>query len=201
MNKIGILAFGSLIRDPGEELRPLLIEPPIITKTPFGVEYGRLSGRTRGGAPTLVPHPKGKPVNAVILVLNASVSVKDATDMLWRRECKVKDKTKSYPAGKTPNSVQVRTVRDLEGVEIVLHTDFLDTGKIARPNADDLAKAAIESVAKAEPGKDGITYLAQAIDDGVNTLLTERYAAAILAKINSAPLKAALKHLQERHSV
>jgi hypothetical protein len=201
MKKIGILAFGSLIRDPGEELRPLKIEPPIKTKTPFGVEYGRYSSKTRGGAPTLVPHPKGKPVDAKILVLNASVSVKDATDMLWRRESGEKDKTKSYPAGETPNSVQVRTVRDLEGVEIVLYTDFLDAGKIARPNADDLAMAAIESVAKAKSGKDGITYLAEAIDDGVNTPLTEHYAAAILAKIDSAPLKEALKKFRKRHAV
>jgi hypothetical protein len=54
------------------------------------------------------------------------------------------------------------------------------------------AKAAIESVTKAESGKDGITYLAKAIDDGVNTPLTKRYAAAILAKIDTAPIDTAL---------
>src|SRR5207302_1355175 len=46
--KIGILAFGSLIGDPGDELKPK-IAMRIKTKTPFGVEYGRYSGQTRGG--------------------------------------------------------------------------------------------------------------------------------------------------------
>jgi hypothetical protein len=54
---IGILAFGSLIDDPGEEIANVISGDPIIVETPFPVEYGRFS-LSRGGAPTLVPHQK-----------------------------------------------------------------------------------------------------------------------------------------------
>jgi len=186
------------MRDPGKELGPLIERPPIKTKTPFGVEYGRYSGETRGGAPTLVPHPKGDPVDAQILVLKTSVSIEEATDMLWRRECRKEDTTERYPAGTTPNSVQVREYRNLEGVEVVLYTDFLDAGKIPNPDPEDLAAAATKSVSKAKAGKDGITYLSEAISDGVDTRLTDRYAAAILAKGDSLLLKEALKNREAR---
>ena len=72
--EFGILAFGSLINEPGPELNARIVMR-IKTQTPFPVEYGRYSGRTRGGAPTLVPHTKGAPVRAEILVLDDDVSV------------------------------------------------------------------------------------------------------------------------------
>lgn len=50
---IGILAYGSLINNPGDELAPLIIER-IPCMTPFNVEYARLS-LTRDNAPTLIP--------------------------------------------------------------------------------------------------------------------------------------------------
>src|SRR5947208_358364 len=74
---VGILAFGSLITDPGPELQPT-IAMRIKTKSPFPVEYARIS-RTRGGAPTLVPHESGAPASAEILVLDDSISVAEAT--------------------------------------------------------------------------------------------------------------------------
>jgi len=61
----GIFAFGSLITDPEPELQPN-IALRIKVKTPFPVEYARIS-RTRGGAPTLVPHECGAPVLAEVL--------------------------------------------------------------------------------------------------------------------------------------
>jgi len=82
--KVGILAYGSLITDPGAEISPKIVMR-IKAQTPFPVEYGRLS-QTRGGAPTLVPHSQGAPVAGEILVMDASVSADDARDMLWRRE-------------------------------------------------------------------------------------------------------------------
>lgn len=174
MNKIGILAFGSLRHDSGDELCPL-IERKMKTRTPFPVEYGRYSRKKRGGAPTLVPHPRGGQVDAEILVLNDSVSVKNAMDMLWRRETGETDKTKGYPAGTSPNSVQVACLSHFEGIEVVLYTDFHDAGKIPKPTASDLAMAAIQSVAKANANKDGITYLIAAISSGTDTPLTKTY--------------------------
>jgi len=66
--KIGILAFGSLIDDLGEEIANVISDDPITIETPFPVEYGRFSLR-RGGAPTLVPHASGGSVTAHILPL------------------------------------------------------------------------------------------------------------------------------------
>jgi hypothetical protein len=82
---IGILAFGSLIQDPGPELEARIVMR-IKTPTPFPVEYARISGNTRGGAPTLVPHDSGSPVSAEIFVLDDAVSVDEARNMLWRLE-------------------------------------------------------------------------------------------------------------------
>ena len=60
MKKIAILAYGSLIDEPGEELENCIVNRlgPILT--PFKVEYAR-SSRTRGGAPTLVPVDRSTP--------------------------------------------------------------------------------------------------------------------------------------------
>src|ERR1017187_35095 len=63
---IGILAYGSLMSDPGPELLRVLTKR-IATTTPFPVEYARLS-RTRGGAPTVVPCKFGRTVSAEVLV-------------------------------------------------------------------------------------------------------------------------------------
>jgi hypothetical protein len=51
--KIGILAYGSLIDNAGEEIAPLIVER-IECFTPFKIEFARLSS-TRSNAPTLVP--------------------------------------------------------------------------------------------------------------------------------------------------
>lgn len=199
MSAVGILAFGSLIRDPGDELRPL-IERRIKTETPFPVEYGRYSGVTRGGAPTLVPHPLGKKVKAEILVLKATVSVTEATDMLWRREARPKDKTKPYPAGKKPSSVQVMPLARFEGLEVVLYIDFLDEGKIKEPVAVDLAKAAIESVSNADANMDGITYLLDAMSAGIDTPLTKAYCEEIQRQTGAASIAEARDRARKTNS-
>ena len=89
---IGILAYGSLIGDPGPEIEPHITRR-IACRTPFKVEFARTS-RTRKGGPTLVPYEKGSPVAAQILVVN--VSLKEATDWLYRRETRKNDPNISY---------------------------------------------------------------------------------------------------------
>jgi len=54
MGSIGILAYGSLIEEPGKEIEPLIRERRKGIKTPFSIEFAR-SSSTRDGAPTLVP--------------------------------------------------------------------------------------------------------------------------------------------------
>ncbi len=195
-NLLGILAFGSLISDPGSEIGPEVVMR-VRTRTPFPVEFGRYSGKTRGGAPTLVPHDLGKPVSAEILVLNETVSVSEARDMLWRRETRNIGTGRKYSDRTGPSSVRVREASH-PSVRTVLYVDFDAEGKIDRPDPAELAKAAIESVGKAEPGMDGITYLIDAIAAGIETLLTPSYAVQILSQAGAGSLEEALRKLKSQ---
>lgn len=69
---IGILAYGSLINNPGPELEKVIVTI-LDTTTPFGIEYGRKSVK-RGGAPTLtISRTGGIRANAKILVLDSKI--------------------------------------------------------------------------------------------------------------------------------
>lgn len=192
--KVGILAFGSLINEPGPELNARIVMR-IKTPTPFPVEYGRYSGRTRGGAPTLVPHCKGAAVRAEILVLDDDVSVSDARDMLWRRERRKIGSSETYVEGATPDSVLVRA-HESPWVETVLYTDFNSSGKIAEPTPEDLAKHAVQSIQAAVEGQDGISYLINATAAGIDTPLTAGYVAEILRQTQAKSLDEALMKLK-----
>ena len=191
--RIGILAFGSLIHDPGAELKPR-IAMRIKTKTPFCVEYGRYSGKTRGGAPTLVPHPQGSPVAAEIFVLDDDVTIEEATNILWRRETGRIGTGETYTRGTSTDSVLVDRFADDHCVETVLYTDFNAAGKIDHPTAVALAEHAIHSVTEAQEGKDGITYLADATRCGIETPLTAAYRAEILRQADTTSLQEALRN-------
>lgn len=195
MTGIGILAYGSLIRDPGMEIDPLIVRR-IQTTTPFSVEYGRLSGKTRGGAPTVVPHASGRPVKAKMLVLSDSVTLEEAKSLLWRRETGNVGSSLVYSENSSSNAVVVRDVPAFCGLDHALYTDFNDSGKITRPNASELAKAAIASVGKAELGKDGISYLMGLIETGVETALTPDYIAQILTQTGCRSLDDALAQVR-----
>jgi hypothetical protein len=194
--KIGVLAYGSLIDDPGPELAAK-IKMRLKTLTPFPVEYARISSGTRAGAPTLVPHHSGCPVSAEILVLDDDVSVEDAKSLLWRRETR-KTGAEKYSEGTSPNSVLVRVI-DTPCVISVLHTDFRDEGKIPNPTSDDLAKRAIESVGKADEGRDGISYLMNTMASGIQTSLTRSYCDEILKQTNTGSLTEALMKVKEQY--
>jgi hypothetical protein len=194
--KIGILAFGSLIADPGEELQSK-ISMRIKTKTPFPVEYARISGKTRGGAPTLIPHPDGSSVPAEILVLDDDVSIETARDLLWRRETRKIDTDEHYAEGTTANSVLIQKFHDAPCVSTVLYTDFPPAGKLEQPTAKDLASRAIQSVQKAEDGKDGISYLIAALASGIETPLTQSYRDEIIEQTDAMSLEQALQKAKE----
>ena len=189
---IGILAFGSLISDPGAELDAKL-EKRILTKTPFPVEYGRYSGTTRGGAPTLVPHDCGAPVDAEILVLDDTVGLAEAKDMLWRRECGKIGYCEKYNEGTSPNSVLVRQTNDPAFAGEILYTDFHCEGKIPVPTAGDLARQAICSVGKAKRDRDGVTYLINSLAAGIQTPLSGEYQGEILKRTGAGSLQEALE--------
>jgi hypothetical protein len=73
--------------------------------------------------------------------------------------------------GKTPgeNTTVVKNAGTLQGIDTVLYTQV--AANIQPLTAQELARLAVESVRKAEPGMDGITYLMAALGRGLKTPL------------------------------
>jgi hypothetical protein len=186
---VGILAYGSLIDDPGVEIDVLVVHR-IPTQTPFGVEYARLSG-FRAGAPTVVPHPKGGAVKAEILVLQSHIGLTEAMDLLWRRETRNEATGRHYVESPSQNAVVVRDQTKFCGVGHVLYTDFNQAGKLDNPNPKELAHAAINSVALAPPGLDGLSYLINNLNNHINTPLTKHYVRYVLLESGASNLQEA----------
>jgi hypothetical protein len=186
---VGILAYGSLMGDPGKEIKAATIETIEGVRTPFNVEFAR-SSIGRGGAPTLVPVKSGLPVSAQVLVLNVCES--EAADRLWRREVGKVASGQHYTAPKIigPNSVIVQRLGNFAGVGIVLYTEI--AANIEPLNAERLACLAVESVSKAKAGRDGISYLVAAKRYGITTALSPDYEVEILRIIGCDSLEAAL---------
>lgn len=193
--KIGILAYGSLIDNPGKEIEPIIIDR-INCKTPFKVEFARTSS-SRSGAPTLIPYETGNEVKAVILVLENSTDLAHAKSILWRRERhNFDDKKYVEVINPTNNQVVVKYIRDFENVETVIYTSIgknID-GKIT---AEKLSQLAIESIlSKAgENKKDGIRYLYESKKNSIVTNLSQEYEQAILDKTETKTLEEAINKL------
>lgn len=202
LRMIGILAYGSLIDDPGGEIEPYIIKR-IEIETPFPVEFAR-SSRTRDGAPTLVPVSQGgSTVHAVILVLDREVSESQARDMLWRREIGLVDGSQGYnpPANPNKNSVIVEELIDFEGVDTVFYTKIGQNIEDLTPKT--LAKLSIESARKNAglERRDGITYLINAKNNGIRTPLMQQYESEILRLTEKKTLELAREALVDKKNV
>jgi hypothetical protein len=190
--RIGILAFGSLIRKPGDEIEAVEVksERKSGVLTPFKVEFARAS-RKRGSAPTLVPHENGAKVLAQIIVVETTVQ--DAKDRLWRRELNKVGQGGHYKHYDKPgiDTLVITPVPACvtEELPTVIAATFQAT--IEPLTATHLAELAIASVAKSEPGRDGITYLLNAKGDGIVTPLSPSYEAEILRLTGAPTLEAA----------
>ncbi|HEX8534181.1 MAG TPA: hypothetical protein VF662_08440 [Allosphingosinicella sp.] len=187
---IGVLAYGSLITDPGPELQAVILSRRDDVPTPFAVEYAR-SSASRKGAPTLVPVAEGgAPVLATIFAV--AVSATEAADIVYRRETGKIGTGLKYvePVHRTLNTVIIEHLANLEGFDVVLSTRI--ESNIEPLSAEKLATLAIKSARQAAPGKDGITYLINAMRSGIITPLTSDYEAAILAKTGARDLAGAL---------
>jgi len=199
---LAILAYGSLLADPGAELAPAIVDRRPV-QTPFAVEYARCSSRSRAGAPTLVKVDEpgiGATVQAQLLLLCDDITVEAARDMLYRREThhvgELNRKYDEIKAQLTPDAVRIEQLDDFAGVQVVLYADLsanlgfiLDTALPPEDKAKKLARLAVNSVTwkTFEVGTDGIRYLADAICHGIHTPLTEAYRAAVLRCADEAP--------------
>jgi hypothetical protein len=189
---VGILAYGSLIDEPGPEIAA--VETGRISQgvtTPFNVEFARLS-RTRKEAPTLIPvESGGSPVRATIVVVKASAA--EAANMLWRRETGHAGQTEPIyvrPASPSRNSVLIEELADFHGVATVLYTR-IGTNLTDRSPAS-LARFAINSARALRDRRDGISYLIAAKRNGIRTPLSPAYEDEIKRQTEASSLEEAL---------
>jgi len=191
--KVGLLAYGSLLWEPGPELADVLdLGSPINgVETPFNVEFAR-STSSRGGGPTLVPVATGgAPVRGTIFPFRHRLSVHEAQTLVWRREVRRSDGW--YDSKRNADSRDKVFVDVEEGI----HEGF-DTVLFVRipPNIEPLhgeelaARAILSARANSCPdGRDGISYLIGAKEAGIETPLRLDYESAILRMLNATSLK------------
>lgn len=174
---IAILAYGSLLNDPGPQLAPLIVgrEP---CETPFPVEYGRASRRWNDG-PVLVPHPDGAAVAGALLLLSPGLPLGVAVDLLAEREGLLSARgVVEVPMGGGRMVLAASLPRNLPRPDM-------------RPRA--LARRAAASVPRGE--RNGVAYLRRALGNGIRTPRTDAYAEEVLALAGAASLEDAERRL------
>ena len=190
---IGILAYGSLIPNPGAEIAAVTVDRITGVETPFRIEFSR-SSRVRDGAPTLVPVERGGAcVSGVVLVLHDSVDETAAQDMLYRRERNRVGSGDRYadvdPAN--PDGAFLGMLDGFAGLDVVFHAAL--RANIEEPTPELLARLAIASAAAPSGAveRDGIRYLMDARQSGIVTPLTPEYEKEILRRTGGRDLEAA----------
>lgn len=187
---IGILAYGSLIPNPGAEIGPVTARRLTGVETPFKIEFSR-SSRVRDRAPTLVPVERGGAgVPGVVLVLHDSVTETSAQDMLYRRERNRVGSGDVY-ADVDPADLDTAFLGRLDcfaGLDVVFHAAL--RANLEEPTAQVLARLAIESAAapSGAVGRDGISYLMDAKESGIVTPLMAGYEREILRQTGARDL-------------
>lgn len=193
---VGILAYGSLISNPLDEIGDATVETLKDVLTPFNVEFAR-SSRGRRGAPTLIPVTvNGSPVLAHLFVVDADVG--RAKDMLYRREINKVGEDLPYKHHENPgvDDVVIKSIEELNGIDVVLYTQIARNIKELTPS--ELARLAINSAHGPEDRRDGITYLMDAKKYGIKTPLMDAYEEQIKKEMEVESLYEAL--LMARHA-
>jgi len=193
---IGVLAYGSLIDDPGDEIDQVIQKVIDGVETPFAVEFAR-SSNGRSGAPTLIPvESDGAHVRADILVLKEEVTERQAKDLVYRREIDQVGSGKCYdpPSHPRENTVIVESINGFAGLSSVVYANIASNLDDTSPGH--LAKLAIESAKKeGGTGRDGISYLIGAKRNGIKTPLMGEYEREILQRTEAASLEEARSSL------
>ena len=184
-SRVGILAFGSIAKEPGTELDNAVTKR-VKVQTPFKVEFAR-SSSTRDGAPTLVPvGEKGAHVPAMLFVLDDSVTVADARAMLYRRETgRLNDQTAGSPAAWIAELPRFKGTRPCLYTALPANIRPLTPAKLA-----ELAVSSAAAPAGAE-WRDGISYLQQQKRRRLTTPLMDDYEEAVLARTGARDLAGA----------
>jgi cation transport regulator ChaC len=189
---VGILAYGSLIDNPGTEIKERIVKIVEEVETPFSIEFAR-SSNGRSGAPTLVPVEKGGArVRAKIFVLEEEVTEQEAKDLVYRREINQVGTNRRYNPPDQPkeNTVLVEITDEFTDFSSVVYTKITSNFKDISP--EHLADLAIESAKKeGSSGRDGISYLIDAKRNGIETPLMQDYEKEILCKVEVASLEEA----------
>jgi hypothetical protein len=185
---VGILAYGSLLLDPGDALRSMIARFVDDVRTPFAIEFAR-SSTSRHGAPTLVPVTDGGAhVTAAVIELDPSVDELTARTLLYRRETHRPDKEAT-----ADRPTWIRSLAGFAGLSSCLYTALPANIDPVTPRR--LAELAVQSAAS-EAGKerlDGISYLAAQVSRGIETPLTPAYVDAILGLTGGRDLADALR--------
>jgi hypothetical protein len=200
MPTVGILAYGSLIEDPGAEIEAARLRTESNVRTPFKIEFARKS-QTRGYGPTLVPVAVGGDhVLAHIIILKEGISESEACDLVWRRETRQIGSGKRYVPSDHPgeNTTVVKRAGKMQSIDTVLYTHI--AANIQPLTAQELARLAVESVGKAEPGMDGITYVMDALGRGLKTPLSHAYEAEVKRLAGVHSLEDAPQELRSRRT-
>ena len=175
---VAVMAYGSLLYEPGPELAAL-IEERIPRRTPFPVEYGRASMKW-GDGPVLVPHPDGGRVEGALLVLSRAVDLGTAVEALRVREGLVD------PSG-------VVEVDAGDGDLMVIAASLPRNLPLPDMEPTALAERAARSVENG--ARNGVAYLRGALDAGVETPRSRAYARAVMDLAGVEDLEAAEKRL------
>jgi hypothetical protein len=135
-------------------------------------------------------------------VLDASVSLQEAKNLIWRRETGQYG-CAEYRHKERPgiDDMVVDESQNLGGVPVVLYTRIGSNFPAA--TGERLADAAVKS-ARTHSGKverDGISYLISAIEHGIATPLTDAYKEAILSKTGTSSLRLRSTPCEGRASV
>ena len=182
IRQIAVLAYGSLLAHPGEWLGQKM-ERLIRCETPFGVEYLGRSESRRGGAPTLVRWRRAKPVRGGLIVLrfvDQSDELALVREQLALREIGKKD------VKRIKDDLEVFGYRAVYAV-FAPKFDPNDVGAIARAALDSVGRCSQTRV----PFMNGIRYLMENLEWGVETRLTAQYKQAILEMTSSKSLEEA----------
>ena len=186
--KLGILAYGSLIDDPGDEIKALTAGRITGVETPFNVEFARKS-RLRADAPTLIRvEQNGSKVPAAIIVLKPELAIERAQDLLYRRETDRVGTNDAYPRD-NPQELRIESLKNFHDVATVLYTKL--PPNIALLTPEELASLALASLNDADTvkrGRDGITYLMNAKRNQIKTPLSDKYEEEVLRKAKATNL-------------